>query len=135
MSDHRRLSYWHDSVADAGDALERRAGLDGDTDADIAIVGGGLTGLWTAWYLLQREPGARILVLEKEVAGFGVGEDLAKDIADLMDGREPFEDRDKAPVFALGGLGFDDVVVQIVGPVARRDRKQFGPGRMDEYAT
>jgi glycine/D-amino acid oxidase-like deaminating enzyme len=71
VSDYRRLSYWHDSVADAGDALERRAGLDGDTDADIAIVGGGLTGLWTAWYLLQREPGARILVLEKEVAGFG----------------------------------------------------------------
>ncbi|HET8896301.1 MAG TPA: FAD-dependent oxidoreductase, partial [Protaetiibacter sp.] len=71
MSDYRRLSFWHDSVADAGDSLERRTGLDGDTDADIAIVGGGLTGLWTAWYLLQREPGARILVLEKETAGFG----------------------------------------------------------------
>jgi glycine/D-amino acid oxidase-like deaminating enzyme len=71
VSDYRRLSFWHDSVADAGDSLTRRTGLDGDTDADIAIVGGGLTGLWTAWYLLQREPGARILVLEKETAGFG----------------------------------------------------------------
>lgn len=71
MSDYRGLSYWHDTVAAAGDPLEQRAGLDGDTDADIAIVGGGLTGLWTAWYLLEREPDARILVIERETAGFG----------------------------------------------------------------
>lgn len=68
---YRGLSLWHDQAADAGDPLVRRPGLDGDTDADIAIVGGGLTGLWTAWYLLQREPGTRILVVEKEIAGFG----------------------------------------------------------------
>lgn len=71
MSDYRSLSYWHDSVAASGDTLERRPALDDDTDADIAIVGGGLTGLWTAWYLLQLEPEARIIVLEKETAGFG----------------------------------------------------------------
>lgn len=67
----RELSYWHDSVAAAGDPLARRAGLDGDADADVVIVGGGLTGLWTAWYLLERAPGTRILVVEKEFAGFG----------------------------------------------------------------
>ncbi|MGN6501909.1 MAG: NAD(P)/FAD-dependent oxidoreductase [Pseudolysinimonas sp.] len=67
MSDYRDLSFWH---ATAGD-LTPRAGLDGDTDADVAIVGGGLTGLWTAWYLLRRDPGLRVLVLEKEIAGFG----------------------------------------------------------------
>jgi glycine/D-amino acid oxidase-like deaminating enzyme len=61
------LSLWH---ATAGD-LTPRAGLDGDRAADVAIVGGGLTGLWTAWYLLEREPEARIVVLEKEIAGFG----------------------------------------------------------------
>ncbi len=71
MSDaaRRALSYWHDSLP-AG-ALDPRPPLDGDTDADVAIVGGGLTGLWTAWYLLQRDPGLRIVVLEKEFAGFG----------------------------------------------------------------
>jgi len=68
---YRELSYWHDSVAVAGDALERRPGLDGETDADVVIVGGGLTGLWTAWYLSEREPSTRILVIEKEIAGFG----------------------------------------------------------------
>ena len=68
---YRELSFWHDTVAAAGDALERRPRLDGDTDVDVVIVGGGLTGLWTAWYLREREPEARILVIEKEIAGFG----------------------------------------------------------------
>ena len=61
------LSFWHESVGD----LSPRPGLDGETEADVAIVGGGLTGLWTAWYLLERDPALRIVVLEKEIAGFG----------------------------------------------------------------
>ena len=68
MTDYRSLSLWHDTVPDD---LAPRAGLDGDTDVDVAIVGGGLTGLWTAWYLLERDPALRIAVLEKEIAGFG----------------------------------------------------------------
>lgn len=63
------LSYWHASLPAGG--LAPRPPLSGDTDADVAIVGGGLTGLWTAWYLLQREPRLKIVVLEKEIAGFG----------------------------------------------------------------
>lgn len=67
-SDYRGLSYWH---ATAGDDFVPRAALDGDSEADVAIVGGGLTGLWTAYYLQRRDPTLRIVVLEKEVAGFG----------------------------------------------------------------
>ncbi|CAN5410360.1 FAD-dependent oxidoreductase [soil metagenome] len=67
--DYSTLSYWHDSLPEG--ELAPRPPLAGDTDADVAIIGGGLTGLWTAWYLQQREPGARIVVLEKEIAGFG----------------------------------------------------------------
>ncbi|MFT4123745.1 MAG: FAD-binding oxidoreductase [Microbacteriaceae bacterium] len=37
----------------------------------MAIVGGGLTGLWSAYYLSERDPGLRIVVLEREIAGFG----------------------------------------------------------------
>jgi glycine/D-amino acid oxidase-like deaminating enzyme len=66
--DYRGLSLWHDTVPDD---LTPRPALPGDTDADVAIVGGGLTGLWTAWYLLERDPALRIVVLEKEIAGFG----------------------------------------------------------------
>jgi glycine/D-amino acid oxidase-like deaminating enzyme len=38
---------------------------------DVAIVGGGYTGLWTAWYLARRDPGLRIVVLERDHIGFG----------------------------------------------------------------
>jgi glycine/D-amino acid oxidase-like deaminating enzyme len=68
MSDYRSLSYWHDSLP--ADLTPRRP-LGGDAETDVAIVGGGLTGLWTAWYLLDRDPSLKILVLEKEIAGFG----------------------------------------------------------------
>ena len=34
-------------------------------------MGAGLTGLWTAHELLQREPGLRVTLLEKNIAGFG----------------------------------------------------------------
>jgi glycine/D-amino acid oxidase-like deaminating enzyme len=39
--------------------------------ADVAIVGAGLTGLWTAYYLLRDDPTLRVVVLEAETAGFG----------------------------------------------------------------
>jgi glycine/D-amino acid oxidase-like deaminating enzyme len=53
------------------DDLVPRAALPGDLAADVAIVGSGLTGLWTAYYLLTADPTLRVVVLEKEIAGFG----------------------------------------------------------------
>ncbi len=64
------ISYWHDSLA-PGDDLAPRAALPGDRDADVAIVGAGFTGLWTAHSLLRADPTMRVVVLEREVAGFG----------------------------------------------------------------
>ncbi len=69
---HRRLSFWFDSlVASGDDDLTPRPTLPGNAEADVAIVGGGLTGLWTAYYLAKADPSLRIVVLEKEIAGFG----------------------------------------------------------------
>lgn len=51
--------------------IEPRTALPGDTDADVAIVGAGYTGLWTAYYLLKAQPDLRVVLLEREVAGFG----------------------------------------------------------------
>ncbi|MCW2736565.1 FAD-binding oxidoreductase [Nocardioides sp.] len=45
--------------------------LTGDVDCDVAVVGGGLTGLWTAYYLHEADPSLDIRVLEAEFAGFG----------------------------------------------------------------
>ncbi len=65
---YRALSLWHDTV---DDDLTPRPALDGDLDADVAIVGAGLTGLWTAWYLARLDPALRIVILDSEIAGFG----------------------------------------------------------------
>lgn len=45
--------------------------LRGDVHADVVIVGGGFTGLWTALQLTEREPGMRVALLEAEVVGHG----------------------------------------------------------------
>lgn len=63
-----RLSLWHDTVET--DWAPRPA-LRGDVDADVAIVGAGFTGLWTAYYLAEADPSLRIVVLEAETAGYG----------------------------------------------------------------
>lgn len=68
MSDLTTLSLWH---ATAGEALAARPSLPGDVTVDVAIVGAGYTGLWTAYYLRRHAPSLRIAVLEREVAGFG----------------------------------------------------------------
>ena len=45
--------------------------LAGDAEADVAIVGGGYTGLWTALALKRRDPALRIILLEADRVGFG----------------------------------------------------------------
>ena len=65
---YRSLSFWHDTVPGT---LEPGDPLPGDTEADVAIVGAGFTGLWTAYYLARQDPGLKIVVLEREIAGFG----------------------------------------------------------------
>jgi glycine/D-amino acid oxidase-like deaminating enzyme len=65
---YRRLSFWHDSLPGS---ITARPALEGDVEADVAIIGAGYTGLWTAWYLRQAEPSLRVKILEAEIAGFG----------------------------------------------------------------
>ena len=48
-----------------------RAPLRGGRRADVAVVGGGFTGLWTAYHLLRIEPSAKVVVLEGQRVGFG----------------------------------------------------------------
>lgn len=65
---HTRLGYW---IEEAGE-VEPRPPLVGDLEADVLVVGGGYTGMWTAWYARQLEPEVRIVLLESEqVCGHG----------------------------------------------------------------
>ncbi len=66
--DYRALSLWMSTVEDD---LGPRPSLPGSTSVDVAIVGAGYTGLWTAYYLAVADPSLRIAVLEAEIAGFG----------------------------------------------------------------
>jgi glycine/D-amino acid oxidase-like deaminating enzyme len=45
--------------------------LEGELAADVCVVGGGYTGLWTALALREREPSARVVLLEAETCGAG----------------------------------------------------------------
>ncbi|MET0741160.1 MAG: FAD-binding oxidoreductase [Candidatus Nanopelagicales bacterium] len=68
--EYRRLSLWWDQLPDEL-AGPQRPRLPGHRDADVAIVGAGFSGLWTAYYLLSADPSTRIVVIEQEAAGFG----------------------------------------------------------------
>ena len=66
--DYRSFSMWLDGVPGG---LSARPALRGSAEVDVAIVGGGYTGLWTAYYLKKADPALRIAILEKEIVGFG----------------------------------------------------------------
>ncbi len=61
-------SYWFHAI---GGLPVPRPALPGAIDVDVAIVGGGLTGLWTAYELKRADPALRIAILEARVAGYG----------------------------------------------------------------
>jgi glycine/D-amino acid oxidase-like deaminating enzyme len=61
------VSFWYTQVG----RPEPGPALPGDVECDVCIVGGGLTGLWTAYYLAKADPTLRIVILEAEFVGFG----------------------------------------------------------------
>lgn len=58
--------WWHQIGAPA-----RRPELPGSLQADVAIVGAGYTGLWTAYYLKRADPSLRVVIIEQKHAGYG----------------------------------------------------------------
>src|SRR3972149_391836 len=68
MKNPPSFSFW---LEPCGDDLTPRPAMSGSVDVDVAILGAGYSGLWTAYYLLQRRPSLKIAIVEKEIAGFG----------------------------------------------------------------
>ena len=64
----RTISLWMDQL---DEPLLARASLEQDLDVDVAIIGAGYTGLWTAYYLKRQAPGLNIVIIEAQTAGFG----------------------------------------------------------------
>jgi glycine/D-amino acid oxidase-like deaminating enzyme len=64
---HDAHGYW---LQEAG-GVTPVAPAAGDIEADVVVLGGGYTGMWTAWHLRRRDPGCRVVVLEADVCGHG----------------------------------------------------------------
>ncbi|WP_095194232.1 FAD-binding oxidoreductase [Pseudomonas sp. Irchel 3A7] len=64
----RSISLWMDQL---DEPLLARAALEQDLDIDVAIIGAGYTGLWTAYYLKRQAPDLSIAIIEAQTAGFG----------------------------------------------------------------
>jgi glycine/D-amino acid oxidase-like deaminating enzyme len=60
--------FWMDPT---GRPETSRGSLPGDDSSDVLIVGGGFSGLWTAYYVLKNAPLTKVTVLESEIVGFG----------------------------------------------------------------
>ncbi|MFL5870289.1 MAG: NAD(P)/FAD-dependent oxidoreductase [Solirubrobacterales bacterium] len=64
---HTARGYW---LEEAG-PVEPAQRLEGDATADVVVVGGGYTGMWTAWHVKRLEPSARVMLIESTVCGDG----------------------------------------------------------------
>ena len=95
-----------------------RLRLDGDRSVDVAIVGAGYTGLWTAYSLLRADPSLRVLVVERETVGFGAsGRNGGWCVGELAGGL--------AGAIATYGRGAGDPA----DPGHHRHRRRDRPGR------
>jgi len=63
-------SWWMEEAL-AQDPGEPCPPLSADTSADVVIIGGGYTGMWTAYFLKERDPGIDVVLLERDVCGGG----------------------------------------------------------------
>ena len=66
----RRAWWLREALAAEGRSMPAPP-LTGTERAEVAIIGGGYTGMWTAYFLTELMPGARIVLLEADICGGG----------------------------------------------------------------
>jgi glycine/D-amino acid oxidase-like deaminating enzyme len=69
--DGRTRNPWLREALAAEDSPTPLPGPARDAGVDVAIVGGGYTGLWTAYRLAEHDPSLRIAVIEQDICGGG----------------------------------------------------------------
>lgn len=88
------LGFWWHSL---GGPPPFRASLPGPIEADVAIVGAGYTGLWTAYYLKRSSPSLRVVLLEARHAGFGASGRNGGWVSGFFSGRPGLYERRRGP--------------------------------------
>ncbi|GAB3409917.1 FAD-dependent oxidoreductase [Schumannella luteola] len=108
-----QISHWWRSTG----GPDRRAPLPGTTETDVAIVGAGYTGLWTAYYLKKAKPTLRVVVLEAQHVGYGAsGRNGGWLTNSITGGRAQFADshgRGEAERFQLAMNDTIDEVIRV----------------------
>lgn len=108
------VSHWWQQI---GGSPKPRSELPGDLSAGVAIVGAGYTGMWTAYYLKQANPGLRIVIVEQRHAGYGAsGRNGGWLTSAMTGGREQYEPthgREAAERFQLEMNNTVDEVIRV----------------------
>ena len=117
------VSFWFDQL---GGLPEPRPSLPGPCEVDVCIVGGGFTGLWTAYELCRADPRLEVVVLEREVAGFGAsGRNGGWVVGALSGAREQWAERGGR----AGALALERAIQETVDEIGRaveRERIECG---------
>lgn len=73
IPDDAGRSWWlREALADeATRDIPPTPALGGDTAADVVILGGGYTGMWTAYQIKRMDPGVDVVILEQDICGGG----------------------------------------------------------------
>lgn len=68
-----QISHWmtQENTSAANGEARTTVVLDADTEADVCIVGAGLSGLWLAYHLTEQRPDTKVVIIEKQSIGFG----------------------------------------------------------------
>lgn len=106
LAETRQSVFWLDDLHD----VPTRPALTGTRTADLVIVGGGYTGLWTAMLAKRRNPDARIVLLEGQKIGWAAsGRNGGFSEASLTHGRENGLNRWPDEIETLDRLGHENL--------------------------
>lgn len=109
------VSFWHRAI---GTQVTREA-LAGDATVDVCVVGAGMAGLWTAYYLKLADPQLKIIVVEQEHVGFGASGRNAGNLAAVIPGsRAKIATRHGDAMVQKLQADFDDTVDEVISVAA-----------------
>jgi glycine/D-amino acid oxidase-like deaminating enzyme len=116
MTANGGVSFWWQQLG----LPARRPALPGDRAVDVAIVGGGYTGLWTAYALKREQPDLRIAILEQRFAGFGAsGRNGGWLTNSVTGGREQYVKTHGRDAAIAQQRALDETVDEVIAAAAR----------------
>lgn len=113
------ISFWY--ATDHTPARPPRAPLTGHATAGVVIVGGGYTGLWTAYYLKTAAPDLRVTVLEQKFCGYGASGRNGGWLYNGIAGRDRYAELHGHQAALRLQQAMNDTVTEVIGVAAKED--------------